>query len=80
MNSFEDLIEQYYAIFIMQGEQEAMSWLDKELQTKNGRDAVKNFVIRSMEQAEHILNSGEDLSEYEEDYLLKKNKKDEGVH
>lgn len=81
--TFEQLIEEYYNRFLLYGQEEAMKWLDDMLYTHDARSAVKDFVLRSMQQAEELLRSGDLTEEYiaeaEEDHL-KNTKKNNNIH
>lgn len=67
--TFEMLIEEYYQRFLLYGDEEANIWLNDMLYTQDARDAVKDFITRSMEQAEEIMRRGDDAAE---DYILDK--------
>lgn len=77
---FTELLEDYYTLTLVHGEEKALSWLDEVLQTPDGRQAVKELVIEAVAQAQNMSQSGLSVEEYEEAYEQRKGKKNEDLN
>lgn len=64
INSFEEILQEYYAIKMFSGEEDALKWLDEALRSEDGIEAVKELVILGVKEAEKLLQTDDNIIEF----------------